>query len=66
VKSHDSNQRNKNATIRTAAKAVEETNQINESSDTKNEDIEHTQTTYILSEKDTLEKIWKQKLKVKS
>jgi len=37
VKSHDSNQRNKNATIRTAAKAVEETNQINESSDTKNE-----------------------------
>ena len=41
VKSHESNQPNKNSTIKRVAKFAEELNQSNENSDTKVEGIQH-------------------------
>jgi len=41
VKSHESSQRNMNSTIKLAAKIVEELNQLNENSDTKQDGIQH-------------------------
>ena len=42
VKSHESSQPNINSTIKAAAKIVEELNQLNENSDTIQENIQHT------------------------
>jgi hypothetical protein len=55
VKSHESSQPNTDSTIKVAAKIVEELNQLNENSDTKQEGIQHIKAKLVQSLKKMLE-----------